>query len=112
MYKHIKRDDRVCIALMLKQDYTHTEISKELGFHRTTISREIERNSDENGMYRVWIANKKAKENRKIKMVAVPISSCIYIVFSCAHLVNECNMYVNLVRAKNVKIFTTKKPFH
>ncbi len=65
MHKHIKRDDRVCIALMLKQDYTHTEISKELDFHRTTISREIERNSDKNGIYRVHTANKRAKENRR-----------------------------------------------
>ncbi len=65
MYKHIKRDDLVCIVLMLKQNYTHTKISKELDFHRNIISREIKRNSDENGMYRVCFANKKAKENRK-----------------------------------------------
>lgn len=65
MYEHIKQDDRVCIALMLKQNYTHTEISKELDFHRTTISREIERNSDENGIYRVYLANKKVKCRRK-----------------------------------------------
>src|SRR5680860_1055995 len=65
MYKHIKRDDRVCIALMLKQGHLGTGIAKELGFHRTSISREIERNSDENGIYKVYLANKKARENRK-----------------------------------------------
>lgn len=66
MYKHIKRDDRVCIDLMLKQNLTYTEIGKELGFHRTTISREIKRNSDNSKVYRVSFANKTSKEKRKL----------------------------------------------
>src|SRR5680860_1481493 len=65
MYKHIKRDDRVCIALMLKQGHLGTGIAKELGFHRTSISREIERNSDENGIYKVYLANKKESKVKK-----------------------------------------------
>lgn len=69
MYKHIKRDDRVCIALMLKQNYTYTEIGNELGFHRTTISREIKRNSNEEGIYKVPFANKKAKTKRKLSKI-------------------------------------------
>ena len=69
MHKHIKRDNRVCIALMLKQNYTYTEIGKELGFHRTTISREIKRNKDEDGIYRVPSANKKAKTKRKLSKI-------------------------------------------
>src|SRR3989339_103361 len=66
MYKHIKRDDRICIALMLKQSYTHTKIGKELGFHRTTISREIKRNRDETKIYKVSFADKRAKIKRKL----------------------------------------------
>lgn len=69
MYKHIKRDDRVCIALMLRQKYTYTDIAKELNFHRTTISREIKRNSDENGIYKVCFAHKKACIKRKLSKV-------------------------------------------
>jgi len=68
MHKHIKRDDRVCIALMLKQGYTHTDIAKELSFHKSTISREIERNSI-NGIYKVSLANKKSKERRKYSKI-------------------------------------------
>jgi len=69
MYKHIKRDDRVCIALMLKQNCTYTEIGKELGFHRITISREIKRNSNESEIYQVSFANKQAKEKRKLSKI-------------------------------------------
>jgi len=64
MHNHIKRDDRVCIALMLKQGCTYAEIGNELDFHRTTISREIKR-SGKNGIYNVNISNKLAKEKRR-----------------------------------------------
>jgi len=67
MHKHIKRDDRVCIALMLRQGHTYTEIGKELGFHRTTISREIKRNSD--GIYKVTVADRQSKKRRESSKV-------------------------------------------
>lgn len=69
MYKHIKRDDRVCIALMLRQKYTYTEIGKEMGFHRTTISREIKRNSSEGKIYQTSFANRKTKQKRKFSKI-------------------------------------------
>ena len=68
MHNHIKRDDRVCIALMLKQGYTQTRIGEELDFDKSTISREIKRNSKK-GEYRVPWANKQAKERRKYSKV-------------------------------------------
>jgi len=68
MHKHIKRDDRVCIVLMLKQGYTNTDIAKELDFNKSTISREIKRNSRD-GIYRVSFANRKSKERRKYSKV-------------------------------------------
>ena len=64
MHKHIKRDDRICIALMLKQGHRYTEIARELDFHRTTISREIKRNSY-NKIYKVSRANNLARGRRK-----------------------------------------------
>ncbi len=63
MHKHLKRDNRVCIALMLKQGCTYTEIGKELGFHRTTILREVKRNSKD--VYKGAVAHRVSKEKRK-----------------------------------------------
>lgn len=65
MHTHIKRDDRVCIALLLQKGFSHTEIARELNFHRTTITREIKRNSTNSGTYYVKQAHKKAVERRK-----------------------------------------------
>jgi len=68
MYTHIKRDDRVCIALMLRQEYTYKQIGEELSFDRSTISREVKRNS-KNGIYKVPWANKQTKERRELSKV-------------------------------------------
>ncbi len=70
MHKHIKRNDRVCIALILRQAHTKTQIGKELGFDRSTISREIKRNSKgKDRIYKVSWANKQAKDRRKLSKV-------------------------------------------
>lgn len=45
MHTHITRDDRTCLALMLRQGLSTQRIANELGFHRTTILREVRRNS-------------------------------------------------------------------
>jgi len=63
MYKQITRDDRVCIALLLRKQYSHKSIAVELGFHRTTITREINRNSV-NGEYDVRCAQRKTRHRR------------------------------------------------
>lgn len=63
MHKHIKQSDRVCIEFLLKKNYTNTKIGEELGFHRTTIQREINRNSI-NGTYKSHTAQKKTKERK------------------------------------------------
>ncbi len=65
MYKQITRDDRVCIALLLRKQYSHKGIALELGFHRTTITREIKRNSV-NGEYEVWCAQRKTRDRREL----------------------------------------------
>ncbi len=63
MHKHLKRDDRVCIALMLKQGRTYAEIGKELDFHRTTILREVKRNGKD--VYKGAAAHRLSKEKRR-----------------------------------------------
>lgn len=63
MHRHIKHTDRVCIEFLLNKEYSYNQIGEELGFHRTTIQREVERNSVD-GVYRASIAQKKTKERR------------------------------------------------
>lgn len=64
MHNHIKQSNRVCIEFMLKKQYTYNQIGDELGFHRTTIQREIQRNSVD-GIYKARIAQKKCRERKK-----------------------------------------------
>jgi IS30 family transposase len=69
MHKHIKQSDRVCIEFLLKKKYSYKEITEDLGFHRTTIRREVLRNSID-GIYRARIAEKRKinrKKNSKVK---------------------------------------------
>jgi IS30 family transposase len=65
MHNHIKQSDRVCIEFLLQKEYSHTNIGEELGFHRTTISREVARNIGSDGIYRARIANKLSKDRKK-----------------------------------------------
>jgi IS30 family transposase len=65
MHNHIKQSDRVCIEFLLNKEYTNTKIGEALGYHRTTIQREVGRNSV-NGIYKARSAHKRSKE-RKIQ---------------------------------------------
>jgi IS30 family transposase len=64
MHNHIKQSDRVCIEFLLNKQYTYTKMGEELGFHRTTIRREVERNSVD-GIYKSRVAHKLSKERKK-----------------------------------------------
>ena len=44
-YKHLGENERFVIELMLNKGYSQGDIAKFLGYSRTTISREISRNS-------------------------------------------------------------------
>lgn len=65
MHNHIKQSDRVCIEFLLNKKYTYKQIGEELGFHRTTIYREIQRNSIDD-IYKARIAHKKNRERKKL----------------------------------------------
>lgn len=65
MHKHLNRDDRVCIALLLRKRETRTSIAEALGVHRTTIVRELERNSDPNGHYDARRAERRTRKRRQ-----------------------------------------------
>jgi len=69
MHKHLNRDDCVCIALLVRKQETCTSIADAIGVHRTTIVRELEKNSDPSGHYDARRAHKRARERRKYAKV-------------------------------------------
>lgn len=50
-YKQLTRDQRYHIYGLWRSGYTQSGIAKEVGVHKSTISREIKRNSRWNGYY-------------------------------------------------------------
>jgi len=49
MNKQITAADRKAIEVLLKENYTPSSIAEKLGFHRSTICREINNRSNPNG---------------------------------------------------------------
>jgi IS30 family transposase len=70
MHHHINKQDRACIALLLRKQYTYSAIADILEMSHSAISREISRNSDENGTYDARRAEKRAKERRRTSRVS------------------------------------------
>jgi IS30 family transposase len=64
MHRHLNKEDRACIAAMLRKHYSYSEIARVLGVSHTTISREVERNSDPDGTYDARRADKRARQRR------------------------------------------------
>ncbi|RTL12199.1 MAG: hypothetical protein EKK54_05965 [Neisseriaceae bacterium] len=56
-YKHLGENERFVIELMLSKGTSKNEIGKLLGYCRQTIMREIARNSDKDGSYKVQRAH-------------------------------------------------------
>ena len=79
-YHHLTRDSRCQLYALKKRGDSATQVSKELGVHRSTIYRELKRNSGQRG-YRYKPANEKALERRnsaskkKPKMTPTMIST-------------------------------------
>jgi IS30 family transposase len=65
MHRHLNKEDRACIAALLRKKYSYSEIARVVGVVHTTISRETERNSDANGRYDARAAEKKAQQRRQ-----------------------------------------------
>lgn len=73
MYKHITKEERASIALLLSRKKSFAYIAQELGVHRSTIAREYHRNKEHNGTYYARNAQKRAnmrncgkQETRKV----------------------------------------------
>lgn len=64
MHTHLNKQDRACIAALLRKHYSHSEIARVINVHHGTISREIKRNSDPDDHYDARRAHKRAMIRR------------------------------------------------
>ena len=63
-YKHLTVDQRIDIRFFLLLGHSLRAIAQKLNVHPSTISRELKRNSDKNGCYRVQNAQKLYEQRR------------------------------------------------
>jgi len=66
-FKHINISDRKIIAHYLRRNKSYRWIAKELNIHHSSISREIQRNSNDKGEYKIYYAQRKSIERQKEK---------------------------------------------
>jgi IS30 family transposase len=65
-YRHLSQTERASISALKVAGVSCADIAKQLGRSRSTISREIRRNSCNDGRYRVEKADKKARSRSRI----------------------------------------------
>ncbi|MBQ8221834.1 MAG: helix-turn-helix domain-containing protein [Bacteroidales bacterium] len=66
MYKQLTSEQRYAIKLGLQAKMTLTSISKQIGVSVSTVSREIKRNKNRNGVYSWKLAHEMALERREV----------------------------------------------
>jgi len=59
MYTQFTKETRIALAALVRIKHTPRECAKQLGFNKSSITREIAQNSDVDGMYRGSSAHKK-----------------------------------------------------
>jgi transposase, IS30 family len=64
MHRHFNREDRIALGALKRAGLTQAEIGKQLGFHRSTISRELKRNPKPRGGYHALNADIQAVTRR------------------------------------------------
>ena len=75
-YKQLTQEQRYYIFQLNKMDFTQTEIARQIGVNKSTISRELKRNTGLRG-YRPKQAHKKAVERRKLASKAVKMTKAL-----------------------------------
>lgn len=68
MHTHLNKQDRACIAALLRSQYSYSEIARVIGTHHSTVSREVRRNSD--GRYDARRAHQRAVVRRRYAKVS------------------------------------------
>lgn len=64
MHKHFNREDRIALGALKRAGLSHAEIGTQLGFHRSTVGRELKRNQKPRGGYHALNADVQARERR------------------------------------------------
>lgn len=65
MHRHLNKEDRACIAALLRRNYSYTEIANIVAVDHTTVGREVRRNSDTEGRYDARSAERRSRERRR-----------------------------------------------
>ena len=65
MYNQLTREQRYAIYLGIQEGRTRTAIARQIGVHKSTVSRELKRNSNRFGKYGWTVADMMAKERRE-----------------------------------------------
>ena len=68
MHRHLNKEDRACIAALLRKRYSYSAIARVLDVRPSTISREVRRNGL--SQYDARSANRQAKRRRQVARVA------------------------------------------
>jgi len=64
MHKHFNREDRIALGALKRAGFSQSEIGAQLGFHRSTVERELKRNQKPRGGYHALNADVQARERR------------------------------------------------
>ena len=65
MYNQLTREQRYAIYLGIQEGRTQTAIARQIGVHKSTVSRELKRNSNRQGKYWWSIAHERALDRRE-----------------------------------------------
>ena len=65
MYNQLTREQRYAIYLGIQEGKTQTAIARQIGVHKSTVSRELKRNSNRQGKYWWSIAHERAQDRRE-----------------------------------------------
>lgn len=65
MYIHVRRDQRVALAALLRAGYSQRAVGRQLGIDQSTVSRELARNPTDGGSYHASHADVRARERRR-----------------------------------------------
>lgn len=65
MHRHFNREDRIALGALKRAGLSQAEIGRQLGFNRSTISREIKRNQKPRGGYHALNADIQAQNRRQ-----------------------------------------------
>lgn len=80
MYLQFNKESRIELAILLKTGLSHRRCAKQLGFHHSSVGREIEANKGSDGVYRGASAHKKALGRRKeAKKLFRKIENCKWL---------------------------------